>query len=77
MAALAPVGPPAAVRVADTIALTRRADRPSGREREAVVLRDQDDLGIAETAAIMKLSEAAVKWYTADAMRKLRNVLVA
>ena len=39
------------------------------------MLRDQYDLGIAKTAAIMKLSEAAAKRYTADAMRKPRDVL--
>ncbi|MGY4643661.1 sigma-70 family RNA polymerase sigma factor [Cellulomonas sp. URHB0016] len=47
----------------------------SPRERACVVLRQLDDLSVAETAAQLGLSEGAVKRYTADGIARLNAVL--
>ncbi|GIG19742.1 RNA polymerase sigma factor [Cellulomonas chitinilytica] len=47
----------------------------SPRERACVVLRQLDDLSVADTAAQLGLSEGAVKRYTADGIARLNAVL--
>lgn len=47
------------------------------RQRACVVLRHLDDLPVAETAALLGLSEGAVKRYTADGVRALTALLGA
>jgi RNA polymerase sigma factor (sigma-70 family) len=58
------------------IALLREALATlSPREREAVVIRMQWQLSVAETAEVMQLSAGAVKRYTSDGLRRLRERL--
>jgi RNA polymerase sigma-70 factor (ECF subfamily) len=64
-------------RVTDVVAINAALALLTPREREAIVLRGQYDLTVAEAAEIMKLSQGAVKRYTADATRKLRATLAA
>jgi RNA polymerase sigma factor (sigma-70 family) len=65
------------VEVAEALALRAAlADLPP-REREAVVLRAQWQLSVSETADVMRLSQGAVKRYTADGLRRLRERLTA
>lgn len=45
------------------------------RERACVVLRQMDDLSVADTAATLGLSEGAVKRYTADGLTRLAAAL--
>jgi RNA polymerase sigma factor (sigma-70 family) len=47
----------------------------SPREREAVVIRMQWQLSVAEAAEVMHLSTGAVKRYTSDGLRRLRERL--
>ncbi|UZN02107.1 RNA polymerase sigma factor [Cellulomonas sp. S1-8] len=47
------------------------------RERACVVLRQMEDLSVAETAAALGLSEGAVKRYTSDAIKRLGALLGA
>ncbi|WP_046530688.1 MULTISPECIES: sigma-70 family RNA polymerase sigma factor [Cellulomonas] len=47
------------------------------RERACIVLRQMEDLSVAETAATLGLSEGAVKRYTSDAVRRLGALLAA
>lgn len=47
----------------------------SPRERACVVLRQLDDLSVAQTAAQLGLSEGAVKRYTADGIARLNAAL--
>ena len=47
----------------------------SPRERACVVLRQLDDLSIADTAAALDLSEGAVKRYTSDGLARLAAAL--
>jgi len=64
-------------RVTDGVVVNAALARLTPREREAIVLRGQYDLTVVEVAEIMKLSQGAVKRYTADATRKLRVALAA
>jgi RNA polymerase sigma-70 factor (ECF subfamily) len=61
--------------VADALALRAALAELPPREREAVVLRTQWQLSVAEAAEIMGLSSGAVKRYTADGLRRLRERL--
>lgn len=47
----------------------------SPRERACVVLRQMEDLSVADTAAALGLSEGAVKRYTSDALARLAATL--
>lgn len=49
----------------------------SPRERACVVLRQLEDLSVAETAAVLNLSEGAVKRYTSDGLGRLAQALAA
>jgi RNA polymerase sigma factor (sigma-70 family) len=49
----------------------------SPRERACVVLRQMEDMSVAETAATLGLSEGAVKRYTSDAVKRLSELLDA
>lgn len=61
--------------VTDALALRAALAELPPREREAVVLRTQWQLSVAEAAEIMGLSSGAVKRYTADGLRRLRERL--
>lgn len=61
--------------VADALALRAALAELPPREREAVVLRTQWQLSVAEAAELMGLSSGAVKRYTADGLRRLRDRL--
>ena len=74
---LAAVGRDPQLQATDAVAVTAALAALAPREREAIVLRGQYDLSVEDTAAIMKLSQGAVKRYTADAARKLRAALAA
>jgi RNA polymerase sigma factor (sigma-70 family) len=64
-------------QVADTAVLREALATLSPREREAVVIRMQWQLSVAEAAEVMKLSTGAVKRYTSDGLRRLREHLDA
>jgi len=49
----------------------------SPRERACVVLRHVEDLSVRETAALLHLSDGAVKRYTSDGVRSLSSLLGA
>lgn len=66
-----------AAQVADAMMLRCELDRLAPREREAVVIRLQWQLSVQETARAMGLSTGAVKRYTADGLRRLRDRLAA
>jgi RNA polymerase sigma-70 factor (ECF subfamily) len=59
-------------QVADAAVLR---DALAGGEREAVVIRMQWQLSVAEAAEVMQLSTGAVKRYTSDGLRRLRERL--
>jgi RNA polymerase sigma-70 factor (ECF subfamily) len=62
-------------QVTDTTMLRQALAALSPREREAVVMRMQWQLSVAEAAEVMKLSTGAVKRYTSDGLRRLREQL--
>jgi RNA polymerase sigma-70 factor (ECF subfamily) len=62
-------------QVTDTALLRQALAALSPREREAVVIRMQWQLSVAEAAEVMKLSTGAVKRYTSDGLRRLREQL--
>jgi RNA polymerase sigma-70 factor (ECF subfamily) len=62
-------------QVTDTAVLRQALATLSPREREAVVIRMQWQLSVAEAAEVMKLSTGAVKRYTSDGLRRLREQL--
>jgi RNA polymerase sigma factor (sigma-70 family) len=64
-------------QVAESAVLREALAALSPREREAVVIRMQWQLSVAEAADVMKLSTGAVKRYTADGLRRLREQLAA
>jgi RNA polymerase sigma factor (sigma-70 family) len=64
-------------QVTDTAMLREALASLSPREREAVVIRMQWQLSVAEAAEVMKLSTGAVKRYTSDGLRRLREHLDA
>ncbi|MEJ3654776.1 sigma-70 family RNA polymerase sigma factor [Actinomycetes bacterium KLBMP 9759] len=64
-------------QVADALAVRAALAELSPREREAVVMRLQWQLSVAEAAEVMHLSDGAVKRYTADGVRRLRERLSA
>jgi RNA polymerase sigma factor (sigma-70 family) len=64
-------------QVTDTAMLREALAALSPREREAVVIRMQWQLSVAEAAEVMKLSTGAVKRYTSDGLRRLREHLDA
>ena len=47
----------------------------SPRERACVVLRQMEDMSVADTATALGLSEGAVKRYTSDAVKRLAQLL--
>ena len=49
----------------------------SPRERACVVLRQMEDMSVAETASALNLSEGSVKRYTSDGLARLAQVLQA
>jgi RNA polymerase sigma factor (sigma-70 family) len=63
------------VQVTDIALLRQALAALSPREREAVVIRLQWQLSVAEAAEVMKLSTGAVKRYTSDGLRRLREQL--
>jgi RNA polymerase sigma factor (sigma-70 family) len=64
-------------RVTEALVLRRELDRLAPRERQAVVIRMQWQLSVAETAEVMGLSAGAVKRYTADGLHRLRERMAA
>jgi RNA polymerase sigma factor (sigma-70 family) len=62
-------------KVSEALALRAALAELPPREREAVVLRTQWELSVAEAAEVMRLSAGAVKRYTADGLRRLRERL--
>ena len=62
-------------QVADAAVLREALAALSPREREAVVIRMQWQLSVAEAAEVMQLSTGAVKRYTSDGLRRLRERL--
>ncbi len=62
-------------RVADGLDVQAALRALTPREREAVVLRAQWELTVAEAAEIMGISEGAVKRYTSDGLHRLRERL--
>lgn len=62
-------------QVADAAVLRDALATLSPREREAVVMRMQWQLSVAEAAEVMQLSAGAVKRYTSDGLRRLRERL--
>jgi RNA polymerase sigma factor (sigma-70 family) len=64
-------------RVADVVTVRDALEALPRREREAVVLRLQWQLSVEETAEVMRLSTGAVKRYTADGVRRLKERLAS
>lgn len=64
-------------QVVDSLAVRAALAELAPREREAVVMRLQWQLSVAEAAEVMHLSDGAVKRYTADGVRRLRERLTA
>jgi RNA polymerase sigma factor (sigma-70 family) len=62
-------------QVADAAVLRDALAALSPREREAVIIRMQWQLSVAEAAEVMQLSTGAVKRYTSDGLRRLRERL--
>jgi RNA polymerase sigma-70 factor (ECF subfamily) len=62
-------------QVTDIAVLRQALEALSPREREAVVIRMQWQLSVTEAAEVMKLSTGAVKRYTSDGLRRLREQL--
>jgi len=62
-------------QVADVATIRDALAALSPREREAVVIRMQWQLSVAEAAEVMQLSAGAVKRYTSDGLRRLREEL--
>jgi RNA polymerase sigma factor (sigma-70 family) len=62
-------------QVADAAVLRDALAALSPREREAVIIRMQWQLSVAEAAEVMQLSAGAVKRYTSDGLRRLRERL--
>ncbi|WP_051343129.1 RNA polymerase sigma factor [Pseudonocardia spinosispora] len=69
--------PDVSSQVADALAVRAALAELPPREREAVVIRMQWQLSVAEAADVMQLSPGAVKRYTADGLRRLRERLTA
>lgn len=69
-----PDAPPDLV-AAEHADLERALAQLSPRERTCVVLRHLEDLSVAETAALLELSQGAVKRYLSDARAKLSRLL--
>lgn len=69
--------PDVSAQVTDALALRAALAELPSREREAVVMRMQWQLSVAEVAELMQLSSGAVKRYTADGLRRLRERLAA
>ena len=69
--------PDVSAQVADALAIRAALAELPAREREAVVMRVQWQLSVAEAAELMQLSTGAVKRYTADGLRRLRERLAA
>lgn len=67
--------PDVSAQVADALAVRAALAELPAREREAVVMRLQWQLSVAEAAEVMHLSSGAVKRYTADGLRRLRERL--
>jgi RNA polymerase sigma factor (sigma-70 family) len=59
--------------ITDALAVSAALAALPPREREAVVLRIQWQLSVSEAADVMRLSSGAVKRYTADGLRRLRE----
>ena len=64
-------------QVVDVMAVRAALAELAPREREAVIMRLQWQLSVAEAAEVMHLSDGAVKRYTADGVRRLRARLSA
>jgi RNA polymerase sigma factor (sigma-70 family) len=62
-------------QVADAAVLRDALAALSPREREAVIIRMQWQFSVAEAAEVMQLSAGAVKRYTSDGLRRLRERL--
>jgi RNA polymerase sigma factor (sigma-70 family) len=62
-------------QVAEMTLLREALAALSPREREAVIIRMQWQLSVAEAAEVMQLSTGAVKRYTSDGLRRLRERL--
>jgi RNA polymerase sigma-70 factor (ECF subfamily) len=73
----ADAGRDVSARVADVVTVRDALDALPRREREAVVLRLQWQLSVEETAEVMRLSTGAVKRYTADGVRRLKERLAS
>ncbi len=65
-------GPDAAERSADRELLTRCLAQVPGRQRACLVLRYYDDLGVADVASVLGISEGTVKSQTARGLDALQ-----
>jgi len=74
---LASPRPDVSTQVADALALRAALAELPPREREAVVIRLQWQLSVTEAAEVMQLSTGAIKRYTSDGLRRLRERLGA
>ncbi len=72
-AAVAPDPSEGGHRLADEVEAALATLPP--RERACVVLRHVEDLSVRETAAVLRLSDGAVKRYTSDGVRALSALL--
>jgi RNA polymerase sigma-70 factor (ECF subfamily) len=70
-------GSDVSTRITDAVIVRQALDVLPRREREAVVLRLQWQLSVEETAQVMRLSTGAVKRYTADGVRRLKQRLAS